>query len=367
MVGEAVVMGILHAFDLRGAWDIVLDPILLALLCAPVMFLVILRPLARKLQKAQQAKRKQESSRKFLQTVLDAIPSGTLVLGRDYRILLANQAACESAFHPDPVAAGLTCHQLSHRSSAPCQGKNDPCPFRQAVATKEPATVTHRHYDAEGNEALIEITASPILDEAGEVTQIVECSTDITQRGRTEERNAHLGRILEDSLNEIYVLDAETLRFTLVNRGARENLGYTMDELQDLSPIDIVPDFTPDIFSQLVSPLLSGQQGTICFAVVHRRKDGSRYPVEVRLQLSDHEFSRVFVAIVSDITERREAEEHLAMTLQKLERFNRLAMGREIRMIELKREVNDMAHKAQRPAPYDLSFSEDHCQEASHA
>ena len=38
--------------------------------------------------------------------------------------------------------------------------------------------------------------------------------------------------MLDDSLNEIYVFDAETLHFTQVNRGARENTGYSQDSLE---------------------------------------------------------------------------------------------------------------------------------------
>jgi hypothetical protein len=48
--------------------------------------------------------------------------------------------------------------------------------------------------------------------------------TDITEAMRTEEMALHLGRILEGSLNEIYIFDAGTLLFIQVNRGARKNL-----------------------------------------------------------------------------------------------------------------------------------------------
>ena len=67
---------------------------------------------------------------------------------------------------------------------------------------------------------------------------------DIEDRKRTESLNARLGRIVEDSLNEVYVFDADSLKFIQVNRGARENLGYAMDELAELTPIDLKPGFT---------------------------------------------------------------------------------------------------------------------------
>ena len=76
-------------------------------------------------------------SQTFLQTVIDAIPETMLVIGRDYRILLANRAARETAGGIDPTAC-LTCHQLSHHRDLPCQGQNEPCPLRRSSPTRPP-------------------------------------------------------------------------------------------------------------------------------------------------------------------------------------------------------------------------------------
>ena len=59
-----------------------------------------------------------------------------------------------------------------------------------------------------------------------------------------------------------------------------------------------------------------------------------------------------------DITERERARGELNASVTELERFNRMAVGRETRMIELKREVNEMARKAGIAPPYDLAFIE---------
>jgi PAS domain-containing protein len=65
----------------------------------------------------------------FLQTVIDAIPDVLLVIGTDYRIVLANRAARKLAGGID-LAGCLTCHQLSHHRELPCAGKDEPCPLR---------------------------------------------------------------------------------------------------------------------------------------------------------------------------------------------------------------------------------------------
>jgi PAS domain S-box-containing protein len=66
-----------------------------------------------------------------------------------------------------------------------------------------------------------------------------------------------------------------------------------------------------------------------------------------------------------EIAERKRAEEKLRYTVEELERtnadlerFNRLAVGRELRMIELKRAVNALSQELGREPPYDVSFAE---------
>ena len=151
----------------------------------------------------------------------------------------------------------------------------------------------------------------PILDESGQPQYLLGIAEDITEHRLTEDRAARLGRILERSSNEIYVFDAATLKFVQVNQGALKNLGYTLDELRGLTAVDLKPAFTPAQFREMIEPLRRGDEETLSFETEHKRKDGSLYPVEVRLQLSSVETPPVFVAVISDITERKQAQERL--------------------------------------------------------
>ena len=134
---------------------------------------------------------------------------------------------------------------------------------------------------------------------------------DLTALRKAEEQGAELGRILEDSVNEIFIFDATTLKFRLVNHGALVNMGYTADEMYDLTPVDIKPEFTTEQFAERIEALSTGEEQLLQFETVHQRKDGSHYDVLVRLQKTIWRGDDAYVAIILDVTDRKRQETEL--------------------------------------------------------
>jgi len=93
-------------------------------------------------------------------------------------------------------------------------------------------------------------------------------------------------------------------------------------------------------------------------ALVERLRDlyGS---LELRVRQRTEELIKTNERLTGEIAERRRTAEQLSGKMSELEQFNRLAVGREQRMIELKREVNEFARKAGAAPPYDRDFVED--------
>ena len=153
----------------------------------------------------------------------------------------------------------------------------------------------------------------------GEKIMFTVTLRDITERLQAEDKLQRLGRILDSTVNEIYVFDAHTLNFTMVNQGAQRNLGYSMDELRHMTPLDLKPLYSSQEFYKLLANLGVSADHRTVYETVHRRKDGSRYPVEVRLQYSANEATPVYVVIVEDISERKKAEDELRARQRELE------------------------------------------------
>lgn len=120
-------------------------------------------------------------------------------------------------------------------------------------------------------------------------------------------------QIIENSLNEIYIFDTNTYRFIYINKAALSNLGYSMKEMQNMTPLDIKPEMDLEKFKILIKPLTENKEQKIVFHTKHLRKDGTTYRVMVSLQKMKIE-KEVFVAFIYDETELyREKERFFKM------------------------------------------------------
>jgi len=162
----------------------------------------------------------------------------------------------------------------------------------------------------EGQRKYTHAIARPSLQEDGSVVfdGVILDATNIRQ---AEIMVQHLGRILDRSSNEVYVFNNDDLKFVQVNQSALDNLNYTQDELLLMTPMELATDFGDDIFARLLEQLRSGKQSEILFETTHRRKDGTRYPVDITLQISREQSPPCFVAIAQDISERKRTEDQI--------------------------------------------------------
>lgn len=173
---------------------------------------------------------------------------------------------------------------------------------------KEESSVSFRIINGAGEIKCLFAQSKGVIDEEGLVQGLFGILHDVTEKKRIEAENARLLHVIKHSRDEIYLFNTSTFKFEFLNIGALVNTGYTMEEMKNMTPVDIKPEFTKSDFVKMVKPLLNKKQERIVFETVHSRKDGSTYPVEVHLQRIEQEIGDVFMAIVLDISDRKKAE-----------------------------------------------------------
>jgi PAS domain S-box-containing protein len=127
-------------------------------------------------------------------------------------------------------------------------------------------------------------------------------------------------RAVVDHATDALFVHGDQGRIIDVNQQACESLGYTRDELLGMSPTEFDPDVTPEFLAALGPKIRAG--GTVAFDSRHRRKDGTLFPVEVRLRSFVLGERTLAVALARDISERKRAEQALRASE---ERFRELA------------------------------------------
>lgn len=242
----------------------------------------------------------------IIHSAMDAI----IIIDEDQRIVIFN-AAAEDIFQCSAQdALGNTLDQFipiplrsAHREHVRR--------FAETGATSRRMGANREISGLRGNGETFPLEASISQTERSGKRWLTVILRDISERKQNEERVSYLGRILEESVNEIYVFDDTTLRFTQVNKGARENIGYSMEELCVMTPLDLKPDLPNKKFLDLLTLLRTGEREQVDFQTSHRRKDGTTYPVEVHLQYLQEEGRRGFLSIIMDLTERVATEHEL--------------------------------------------------------
>ncbi len=152
----------------------------------------------------------------------------------------------------------------------------------------------------------------PIRSETGKVLRWYGTCTDIHDQIMAEEalRSSELRfrTFVQNSADAFFLHDDRGVVLD-VNDQACESLGYSREELVGKTPFDFDPDITIDRMASIQKALDVGEQTVL--ESTYRRKDGSLFPVEVRLSGFYLDGRRQAVASVHDISKRRAAEDSL--------------------------------------------------------
>ncbi|MGA1196332.1 MAG: PAS domain S-box protein, partial [Candidatus Latescibacterota bacterium] len=155
-----------------------------------------------------------------------------------------------------------------------------------------------------------------------------QIQTELEQRvvARTmafQESEDRFQTLIENAADALFVHDMDG-RFLLVNHQACESLGYSREELLHLTVSDVDAHFKQEMLELLWHALADDQSKII--ESIHRRKDGSEFPVEVRVGRLMLDGEWAVLGIARDVTGRKRLEAQL-MQSQKMEAVGKLAGG----------------------------------------
>ena len=176
-------------------------------------------------------------------------------------------------------------------------------------------------------------------------------------KAETEEREANFRSLFDNSLDAIMLSTEDG--FVDCNDRTVEMFGYkNKDEFLHLPPDQVSPPTQPDGRSSedyvKGKIAIAMKEGGTLFEYVYQRMDGTTFQAEILLSPQLWQGVSVVQGVVRDITNRKEAEAKLRKNMNELERFSKMAMGREQQMIQLKKVVNELLTKLGKNEKYKI-------------
>ena len=299
-------------------------------------------------QKAEAALRESEAR---YRTLFNDMPVGIYRTGEDGRILDANPALAELLGYDSPAElVGLDSGDLYVEPE-------DQVRWRQAIEKEgvvHDAEIRLRRKD--GRLIWAHDSGRMVRDPFGPLMHFEGTLSDVTERKRTEEQLRLDYEIMSNIVDGVYVIRASDGVILYANRQFEEMFGYNPGELigQNVSIVNAPAEKTPQETAQAIIAELN-RHGIWRGEVLNSRKDGSAFWCDASvtsLTVERADYGVVWISVHRDITERKRAEAQSTEQLDELRRWHKATLGRETRILDLKREVNEFLAQTGQPPRY---------------
>jgi PAS domain S-box-containing protein len=281
------------------------------------------KSLKNEIQERKKAEKELKKSKSYYKTIFENTGTATLIVEEDTTISLVN----------------TECEKLSGYSKEEIEGKKSWKEFiweddikrmdeyhnlRRIDPDLAPRNYESKFIDGYGNVKYVFMTVAMIPGTNKSLISLL----DITDRKNAEEglkESEEKFRELFNNADDMISLNMMKEnglpgRFIEVNEVGTERLGYSKDELLNMSPVDLV---APD--KKIEMPKNATElwtKGRAKFEIVHVAKNGKRIPVEVNNHLFKLKGKTVALAISRDIGERKKTEEEMKKLINDLKRSN---------------------------------------------
>ena len=209
--------------------------------------------------------------------------------------------------------------------------------------------VEYRVIRPDGTVRVVHSQGDMAWNESGQPARQFGVMQDITELRKAEaERRASEARFrtFVDHATDAFFLHDDDLLVVDINRQACDSLGYSREELIGMHPRDFDVGLDAPSLAQLAQRVGAGEPVT--FETLHRRKDGTTFPVEVRAGMFQHADQRFRLSLVRDIGDRKLTEEALRAKEDALQ-VARTELARVSRVMTMGELTASIAHEVNQP------------------
>ncbi len=172
----------------------------------------------------KQAARRLKEKEHYYRSLINSLQEDIIVIDRDLRISDLNNGILKTSGYRRDEIIGKPCYTVLHGANRPCKDRGQPCGHEIALKNGQVVRQQHRHIHRDGSELWADVLSSPIRNDKGHVTHVVESVRDITafveQKSKLEYQNTLLEALFETVLGIVKHQDLSSLLEAIVVQAA---------------------------------------------------------------------------------------------------------------------------------------------------
>jgi len=248
---------------------------------------------------------------KILSGILESVDGLVAVIDKDCRVLMSNWKGHEH-ISPKDKQSKSRCYDIFKHRTIPCEY----CPPMDTFKDGQPRVYEDRN-PVDGSFKRIQVT--PIFDDNGQVSQVIEHVVDITEQKQAAEvlkqAKGHFTGVYDYADDAIIVHDAQGTILE-VNQKARNQFAYTRNDFLNLTMQDLHPPHSLTKARWAIEQVV--ENGFVICEIEFKTKKGNCFPAKFtanRFKIGD---GVVIQCLIRDISERKKAQEELTKSRQQL-------------------------------------------------
>ncbi|MBF0571128.1 MAG: PAS domain S-box protein [Candidatus Omnitrophica bacterium] len=200
----------------------------------------------------------------------------------------------------------------------------------------------------EFNGTALKDSAGNIIGLSGTGRNLVEHRKMVEQLKRSE---LWFKTLFNGASEGILVVDIQTKKFSYANPAMCRMFGYTQEEFSKLGIVDIHPkEYLDHVVAEFEAQVREDR--IVVVDIPCLSKDRKMFYAQIKTAVLTLDGRACTVGFFTDITERKKLEKELQEKVANLEKLNNSMIGRELRVIDIKKEVNKLCRELGKPEPY---------------
>ncbi len=265
--------------------------------------------------------------------VFDSLSLPTLVLKPDRSILDVNNKFLEEFQLDAKQVLGKKCHDFFFHSEKRCI--SDACPLDKVLQDKKGQSILRRIHTPDGREKWEDRVFSPVLDDRGEVSYIIESIRDVTQirvlEKELSEIKAFTKKVIQSSPSAIVASDMKG-QILVMNQAAEELFGFNLAEARNSISVEALypPGLARELMKKIRSEVPGGRGKLPGTRVTIVDAHGVEIPAELTASIIYEDDQEVAsMGIFSDLREKLADEERMSKMLARVAQAEKMAsLGR---------------------------------------